>query len=92
MKFIGLPSGKIINLEQVAFVESPGIGTQQQASDASLIVHFSAISYAANKFGSGGGSLHTSLAGEDIGAFLSAMAALGVNTDATNAAISKQRD
>jgi hypothetical protein len=91
MKFIALPSGKIINLEQVAFVTSPGIGVNQQQSDAVLLVHFAAVSYAATKFGSGGGSLHLSLAGDDITSFLSEMKALGLKTDATDSSLKKQQ-
>ena len=92
MKFIALPSGIIINLNQVAYVDSPGIPAGLQASDAVLNVHFSAVSYAVGKMGAGGGSLHLSLTGSDIDAFLFEMAQLEIEVGDTKAAIKKQRD
>ena len=91
MKYIALPSGNIINLDQVAFVDSPGLGSSQQDSDAVLRVHFAAVSYAATKFGAGGGSLQLSLTGDDIAAFLAEMKVLGLNTDAAAEAVRKKR-
>lgn len=90
MKFIALPSGKIINLEQVAFVTAPGIYGDEKPENASLLIHFSAVSYAVGKFGSGGGSLHCAISGEDIKAFLAIMNELGLKTDATFSAITKK--
>jgi hypothetical protein len=94
MKFIGLPSGKIINLEQVAFVTAPGIYGDEKPEDGKLQVHFSALSYAANSrgLGGGGGSLHCELIGEDIESFLTEMRKSGLNTDATLAALTKKMD
>jgi hypothetical protein len=90
MKFIALPSGKIINLEQVAFVDAPGIFGDQKPEGASLRIHFSAISFAVGKFGAGGGSLHCSIEGEDIKSFLATMGELGLKTEATLASITKK--
>jgi hypothetical protein len=74
MKFVSLPSGTIINLEQVAYVSAPGIFGDEKPENASLHVHFSAVSYAVGKIGAGGGSLHVLLRGKDIPPFLNALA------------------
>jgi hypothetical protein len=86
MKFIALPSGKIINLDQVAFVNAAGIFGDEQAKDAKLNVCFSAMAVGQH----GGGALHLALKGDDITAFLSVMAEAGLKTDATLAATLKK--
>jgi hypothetical protein len=89
MKLIALPSGKIINLELVAFVDTPGLYGDEQEKDARLTVHFSAISYAVSSRGAGGGSLQCALSGDDIKAFLSV---LGVDTAKTLAETTRKRN
>jgi hypothetical protein len=92
MKFISLPSGKIINLEQVAYIDAPGIYGDEKPEDGTLLVHFSAISFGQRGGPSAGGSLHCTLRGEDIKSFLNAMSEQGVKTDAILTEIGKKRN
>lgn len=89
MKFIDLPSGLIINLEQIAYIETEGLFRDQKPEDGTLKVYFGAIAG-----GQGGGALHCTLEKEDIMAFLKVMEHLGIKTAATKVAIEKrhQRD
>jgi len=88
MKYIALPSGIIINLNQVAYVSAPGVYGDQEPEKAVLVVHFAAAF--AGKFG--GGALGVALSGDDITAFLAEMTALGLKTDATKASITIKKN
>jgi len=93
MKFITLPSGLIINLEQVAYVETKGISDNQKPEDGRLEVYFPAIAAAQQQQGiAGGGALHCSLKGDDVNAFLAGLTLSGVDTSAIQITFTKKRN
>ena len=85
MKFVSLPSGTIVNLEQVAFVLAPGLFRDQEPEKATIQVCFQAMAVGPH----GGGNLHLSLQGKDVGAFLDALEANGTTTSLTREAAVK---
>jgi hypothetical protein len=93
MKFITLPSGLIINLEQVAYVESSGISGNLKADEGRLEVYFPAMASAQQPQGIGSaGALHCSLKGDDISAFLAGLTLSGVDTSAIQITVTKKRN
>jgi len=85
MKFLALPSGLIINVEQIAYIQGSGVYSNQKPETGTLLVTFPAMSG-----GQGGGALRLELHGDDIAVLLAALNLLGVNTDATLKAVTEK--
>jgi hypothetical protein len=85
MKFLALPSGLIINLEQVSYIQGSGVYSNQKPETGTLVLTFPAMAG-----GQGGGAMRLELHGEDITVFLDALNLVGVNTGATLKAVTNK--
>ena len=85
MKFLALPSGLIINIEQVGYIQGSGVYSNQKPESGTLLVTFPAMAG-----GQGGGAMRLELHGEDITVFLAALNLIGVNTDAALKAVTEK--
>jgi hypothetical protein len=85
MKFLALPSGLIINVEQIGYIQGSGVYSNQKPETGTLLVTFPAMAG-----GQGGGAMRLELHGDDIAVFLAALNLIGVNTDATLKAVTEK--
>jgi hypothetical protein len=77
MNYIALPSGTIINLEQVAFISAPCLAVAEEEVSPEVIVAFSATFPPDQRQG---GTLRLALTGDDAKSFLAQLASKGIPT------------
>jgi hypothetical protein len=86
MKYITLPSGLIINLEQVAYISAPGIYGDKKPKHERLHICFSATYTTERSLE----PMKLTLQAEDAKAFLEELAKTGVETRQAMSALTKK--